>query len=212
MFARVIKKNLNEIIDNLLNNKAKVIVSSIAGQEEKTFKQLIEEADRDAKAFMATTTPGPFKTAAELPADWMKEDKRKGCSNQLLTIEKEFSKLNAHVYALNTHPSDYQCGRDGLLAAKKLSNLRMISVDERLANELGLSFLELEGKKYLAQRLSVVIKNGTGEVFSLEGPVDEAKAKQHVEQISAYILERKNRNIHELAMALGHLIHRKTIW
>lgn len=178
-----------QIAEKLLKSEIEVEVSSIKGTQHKRIINLIKEAKEAKKSIIFTFTPGPFKSADELPKDWMSNSAAVGCTAQLTAFEKEVTQLDAIVYAVNKQSSEYQCGASGLLAAKKLNNLNMISDKSgKIAEELGLPTIEVNEKSYL-QRFSIVIKPN-GKSCTLEfssSAVNDMTAKDHIISIAKFI-------------------------
>jgi peroxiredoxin len=178
----------SSLVTKLVNCTSQITVSSKNGMKSTTIQELLVEARKAKRAIVFTFTPGPFKSAEELPSDWMTTPAAVGCSAQLSAFEKAMKELKADIYAINKQTSGYQCGSAGLLAAKGFDHLQMISDAEGLLEkELDLPTFEVNGKRYL-NRFSVVIKpDDNAKIFELPSPVDADKAQQHVALLTDFI-------------------------
>jgi peroxiredoxin len=191
MFSKPISSMQNDesIVDKILKSNLQIAVTSIDTLEVLGINEIIHAAIKSGKAIVFTVTPGPFKSAAELPPDWMQTPAAVGCTAQLTAFEKSFDELNAVVFAVNKQTSAYQ---QSLLAVKGLKNLLMISdATNTLQAALNLATLTVNGKNY-DERLSVVIKsneNGklTGKLFEIASPVNDVKAAEHITAIKNFI-------------------------
>lgn len=196
-----------KLVENILKSELKVTVSSINGSENTSIKEILDKAKKSNKTVVFTFTPGPFKSAQELPIDWMKTDPAIGCTAQLCAFQKAkgpqanqnqpTTRLDeAIVYAINKHNVSYQVGKEGLLAIKKLNDLFMLSDENgELENAFGLATISVNGKKYL-ERFSIAIKpNGAAQIFTLSSPVNDVKAAEHVEGVSRFITLSFEKNI-----------------
>jgi len=180
------KPNVNQLDNDDLKNKLltselTINVNSINQSQQMTLKQLCQASLNNNKSIIFTFTPGPFKSANELPKGWMDNKFAVGCSLQLSAFEKNYDGLNADVYAINLHNNDYQ--RE-LLAIKNIPHLKMISDEKNeLTRLLNLPTFELEGKNYLKRFSLAINSQGVSQLFELPSSTNAITTTQHLNAV-----------------------------
>jgi len=174
------------------SKEAEISISSAGSDKPEKIKMvdLISDAQKKNRVIIVSITPGPVKDIKDLPKTWMypENEAAQGCSVQLNAADQAWEKLNGDVYGLNNKTSEYQCGPDGLVAAKKYKKLRMISdADQALKTAWELPTIQVEKKDYLARLTVVLMPDGMDGVFELDSPVNEHTAKDHVTLINNFM-------------------------
>lgn len=179
----------------LAESKASISVSDLKSTTTTSVAQILSEAKTANKPVIFTVTPGPFidieKELGEDYSKWMACDDACGCKVQLDTFNAAVKKLGANIYAINNKNSDYQTGEKGVLKAKNLTDLSMISVNEALQKEWSLPTIQVGSHTYLRRFAIVIRPDGKMQTFNVPNRGTSAQVNEVINEIELFITPNK---------------------